>query len=92
MSVYRLLEVPGVISIIGGSQQSLAISDSYIDSLRAGIRQGKIEPHPYLTVGMRVRIHSGVMARSGGYSAPHEEQLSCGGHARNDYEEHHGRG
>lgn len=57
-----VLTVPGVISIVGGGRESLSVDDSYIDFLREGLRQGKIEPHPYLLSGMRVRIRSGVMA------------------------------
>jgi transcription antitermination factor NusG len=57
-----VLQVPGVISIIGFGLQPLPVLDSYIDLLREGLRQGKIEPHQHLTVGTRVRICSGLMA------------------------------
>ena len=57
-----MLEVPGVISIVGGGRESLPVSESYIHFLQEGLRQGKIEPHPYLTAGTRVRIRSGMMA------------------------------
>ncbi len=57
-----VLQIPGVISIVGGGRDTAAIPDSYIHFLREGLRQGKIEPHPYLTAGARVRIHSGPMA------------------------------
>src|SRR5437016_12022915 len=57
-----VLEVPGVISIVGGGRESLPVSESYIHFLQEGLRQGKIEPHPYLTAGTRVRIRSGMMA------------------------------
>jgi transcription antitermination factor NusG len=57
-----VLKVPGVISIIGGGPQPWPVPDAYIQFLREGLQQGKIEPHPHLTVGTRVRIHSGVMA------------------------------
>lgn len=56
-----VLRVPGVISIVGCGPRPLPVPDSYIHWLQEGIRQGKIEPHPYLTVGARVRIRSGVM-------------------------------
>jgi transcription antitermination factor NusG len=58
----RVLKVPGVISIVGGGPQPLPVPDSYIHFLREGLRHGKIEPHPDLPVGARVRIRSGVMA------------------------------
>jgi transcription antitermination factor NusG len=57
-----VLQVPGVISIIGFGLQPLPVSDSYIHLLREGLRHGKIEPHQHLTVGTRVRICSGAMA------------------------------
>jgi transcription antitermination factor NusG len=57
-----VLKVPGVISIVGCGPQPLPIPDSYIHGLREGLRQGGIEPHPYLTAGARVRIRSGAMA------------------------------
>ena len=58
----HVLRVPGVISIVRSGLQPLPVPDSYIHFLREGLGQGKIEPHPYLTVGTRVRIRSGVMA------------------------------
>lgn len=56
-----VLNVPGVISIVGGPKP-LPVPDSYIHFLREGLRHGRIDPHPYLAVGTRVRIRSGVMA------------------------------
>lgn len=56
-----VLSVPGVISIVGGGRKSMSISDSYIHFLQKGLQEGKIEPHPYLTSGTKVRIRSGVM-------------------------------
>lgn len=57
----RTLEVPGVFSIVG-KRDGTTISDAYIHSLREGLIQGKITPHPYLVAGTRVRIKSGIMS------------------------------
>lgn len=57
-----VLEVPGVISIVGSTRQPLAVPDSYIGFLREGLKHGKIEPHPYVTEGSKVRILCGVLA------------------------------
>jgi transcription antitermination factor NusG len=59
-----VLEVPGVIFIVGAMREGLPIPDSYIQFLREGLRQGKIEPHqhPNLPAGTKVRIRSGLMA------------------------------
>lgn len=55
----RVLEVPGVLGIVGYGRQS--VPDLYIQSLREGTRLGRIEPHCYLDIGDRVRIKAGVM-------------------------------
>lgn len=57
-----VLSVPGVLSIVGGGRKSMSISDPYIHFLQKGLEEGKIEAHPYLTSGTKVRIRSGVMA------------------------------
>jgi transcription antitermination factor NusG len=57
-----VLSVPGVLSIVGAGRNSMSISDSYIHFLQKGLQEGKVEPHPYLTAGTKVRIRSGVMA------------------------------
>src|SRR5262245_50390783 len=59
---FSVLAIPGVISIVGGGRESSSVPDSCIHFLREGLRQGKIEPHPYLVSGTRVRIRSGAMA------------------------------
>jgi transcription antitermination factor NusG len=57
-----VLKVPGVRFIVGFGPEPTPIPDSYIHWLRAGLRERKIELYPYLTVGARVRIRSGLMA------------------------------
>jgi len=57
-----VLKVPGVRSIVSSGPRPLPVSDYYIKWLREGIRHKKIEPHPYMTAGTKVRIRSGVMA------------------------------
>lgn len=57
-----VLTIPSVISIVGSRREPVPVPDSYIHFLREGLRLEKIEPHPYLASGARVRIHSGVMA------------------------------
>lgn len=56
-----VLGVPGVVSIVGGGRESATVSESYIEFLREELRHGKIEAHPYLTTGTRVRIRSGLL-------------------------------
>jgi transcription antitermination factor NusG len=53
--------VPGVLSIVGSSRGPWVLPDLEIEALRSGLVERRIEPHPYLTVGERVRIKAGVM-------------------------------
>jgi len=56
-----VLGTPGVLSIVGSARERWAVPDFDIEAIRLGLQTRKIEPHPYLTVGERVRIRAGVM-------------------------------
>lgn len=56
-----VLGTPGVLSIVGSAREAWPLPDFEIEALRFGLLERKIEPHPYLTVGERVRIKAGVM-------------------------------
>jgi transcription antitermination factor NusG len=59
----RVLQVPGVLSIIGGTGgQPASLPEAEINALRAGLPLRHAEPHPLLTVGQRARIRSGALA------------------------------
>jgi transcription antitermination factor NusG len=57
----RVLEVPGVQSLVGFGRTLAALPQFEIEALRSGLGQRKIEPHPYLVIGERVRIKAGPM-------------------------------
>jgi transcription antitermination factor NusG len=57
----RVLEVPGVFSLVGFGRTLAPLPDFEIETLRSGLGQRKIEPHPYLVIGARVRIKAGPM-------------------------------
>jgi transcription antitermination factor NusG len=57
-----VLSTPGVLSIVGSAREPWALPDFEIEALRSGLLERKIEPHPYLVVGEKVRIKAGVMA------------------------------
>jgi transcription antitermination factor NusG len=57
-----VLSTPGVLSIVGSAREPWALPDLEIEALRSGLLERKIEPHPYLVVGEKVRIKAGVMA------------------------------
>ncbi len=50
-----------MLSIVGSGREPWALPDPEIEALRSGLLEREIEPHPYLTVGERVRIRAGVM-------------------------------
>jgi transcription antitermination factor NusG len=59
----RVLEVPGAVRLVGFNGQPYALPKEEIEVLRQGnLQQLRIEPHPYLTVGSRVRIKEGPLA------------------------------
>jgi transcription antitermination factor NusG len=57
----RVLELSGVLSIIGTSQGPTALPDEQIEQLRSGLQFVTAEPHPVLTVGEKVRICRGPL-------------------------------
>jgi transcription antitermination factor NusG len=57
----RVLEVPGVWSLVSFGRSLASLPDFEIAALRSGVGQRKIEPHAYLVVGERVRIKAGAM-------------------------------
>ncbi len=57
-----VLGMPGVLSIVGSPKEPWPLPHFEIDALRLGAQMGKVEPHPYLRVGERVRIKTGSMA------------------------------
>jgi transcription antitermination factor NusG len=57
----RVLQVPGVVSLVSFGGKLAPLPDLQIEALRSGMSERKLEPHPYLGVGERVRIKAGAM-------------------------------
>jgi transcription antitermination factor NusG len=58
----KVLQVPGVARLVGFNGQPAALPDREIEALRTSLAvQLRAEPHPYLTVGHRVRIERGPL-------------------------------
>jgi len=57
----RVLELLGVISIVGAGRQAMPLPDTDIERLRKGLPLVNAKPHPVLTVGERVRICGGPL-------------------------------
>jgi transcription antitermination factor NusG len=59
----RVLQIPAVVRLIGFGGLPTALRDEEVQMLRAGIgSESHAGPHPFLTVGRRVRIVSGPLA------------------------------
>ena len=59
----RVLEVPGVLAIVGGAAGEMArLPEAEVEALRSGLHLRQAEPHPLLTVGRRARIRAGALA------------------------------
>ncbi len=57
----RVLGAPGVLRVLGNARGPEPIPDTTIDLLRSDLFRGKIEPHPELAIGQKVRIRNGAM-------------------------------
>jgi transcription antitermination factor NusG len=56
----KVLEVPGVVRLVSFNGQPVAVPAEEIEALRNRLSgSAKIEPHPYLRAGRRVRVCSG---------------------------------
>jgi transcription antitermination factor NusG len=59
----RVLQAPGVVRLVGFNGMPTALPEEEIKALKAGLADGvHAKPHPYLTVGRRVRVKSGSLA------------------------------
>lgn len=57
-----VLEVPGVVSLIGTASRPAPLPDFEVEILRAGLDPMRAQPHPLVTAGHRVRIKVGALA------------------------------
>jgi len=59
----QVLQVPGVVRLVGFDGAPTALPEDEIETLRTSLRDGlRAKPHPYLTVGRRVRVQAGPLA------------------------------
>lgn len=58
----RVLEVPSVAWLVGFNGMPFAVNEEEVECLRRALAQGAFaRPHPYLTVGRRVRVIGGPL-------------------------------
>jgi transcription antitermination factor NusG len=59
----QVLQVPGVARLVGFDGKPAALPEKEIEALRTSLAGGVLaEPHPFLTVGRRMRVKRGPMA------------------------------
>jgi transcription antitermination factor NusG len=58
----RVLDVPGVVSIVGAARQPTPLPDADVEALRNGVHLLSAEPHSYLSAGDKVKIRNGPLA------------------------------
>jgi transcription antitermination factor NusG len=57
----KVIELPSVHSIVGNGSKPVRLPDSDIECLRQSMATGCVQPHPYLKVGMQVRVTRGPL-------------------------------
>ncbi len=57
----RVLQVPSVVRLVGFDGHLSQLPDEEIEGLKKGLAGVRAEPHPFLTVGRRVRIKCGPL-------------------------------
>jgi transcription antitermination factor NusG len=58
----RVLEIPGVVHLVSARGKPTRLPDHEIESFQRGLEGCvRMEPHPYLQAGRRVRVRSGPM-------------------------------
>jgi transcription antitermination factor NusG len=56
-----VLQVPGVAHLVSFGSHPARLDADQMETLRKGLKELRAEPHPYLTVGRRVRVRSGPL-------------------------------
>lgn len=64
---YKVLGLPGAVSIVGSASGPWPLPEVEIEGLRASLHARKFKPHSYLAVGQKVRIKSGPLANMTGF-------------------------
>jgi len=71
----QVLRLAGVIEFVSVGARPAALPESEIEALRNGLHYACAQPHSYLRVGRRVRVHSGPLAGLEGILLRKKEKL-----------------
>ena len=59
---HSVISTPGVLRLLGNEERDM-VSCEELDKIRDGLAKGLLlRPHPYVTVGARVRVRGGIFA------------------------------
>jgi transcription antitermination factor NusG len=58
----RVLEAPGVLSIVGVNGKLTPLPEGEVETLQRALNARHPHPHPFLTVGRRVQVRNGALA------------------------------
>jgi len=62
-----VLQLPGAVRFVSCNGHPVPLPDSEVESLMKGLTgRARVEPHPYLTIGRRVRVRCGPFASAQG--------------------------
>lgn len=64
---FKVLSLPGAVSIVGSAAGPWPLPDAEIAALRESLPHRKLQPHPYMAAGQKVRIKSGPLADLTGF-------------------------
>jgi transcription antitermination factor NusG len=72
----NVLQVPGVVQLVSFQGRPAPMSDAEIEMLQRQVSQsGQLQPHPFLTVGRRVRVINGPMVGMEGILARKKDKF-----------------
>lgn len=72
----QLLKLPGVVQLVSFGGRPAPLPDAEIEALREGLgKRLAVEPHPYLSVGKKVRVRSGALAGMEGILVRRKEKF-----------------
>jgi transcription antitermination factor NusG len=72
----NVLQVPGVVHLVSFQGRPAPVPDSDIEMLKRQLSQsGRLQPHPFLTVGRRVRVTGGPMSGMEGILARKKDKV-----------------
>jgi transcription antitermination factor NusG len=69
----KVLNVPGILSIVGTSRGATPLPTAEIETLRSGLHRYHATPHPFLGIGEKARVRNGPLAGMQGVVLRHNK-------------------